>query len=172
MKEGGRIPPEYDPYLGEFMRLQNPWMAEEVKIPCWSISTKCYVMPNGDVYLCQQKSVVLGNLYEQTLGEIWRSSDTIATHERYRSCNDCWLACNRPFDTELAAASSTVLPTAVLNRLVGHYSWDLIDAAYNGRSSKPVAPVTSKEDVELVSLASPAAPVSAEVGSTSGKSAR
>ena len=107
VKEGGKIPPEYDPYLGEFMRLHNSWMDQQVKIPCWSISTKCYVMPNGDVYLCQQKSVVLGNLYEKSLGEIWRSSDTIATHERYRSCNDCWLACNRPFDTDLAAASKT-----------------------------------------------------------------
>ncbi|MDX1502450.1 MAG: SPASM domain-containing protein [Thermoanaerobaculia bacterium] len=129
-KPGGKIPEEHEPYLDEFMRLHNPWMEREVKIPCWNVRTKVYVMGNGDVHLCQQKSLVLGNLYEKSIGEIWNAPETLAIHEKYLHCNDCWLACNRPFDAELAHAARLLLPAAALERLVGDFTWNRVHESY------------------------------------------
>ncbi len=130
VKPGGKISTEHEPHLGEFMRLHNPWIDRKISVPCWNIRTKLYIMGNGDVHLCQQKSLVLGNLYERSLGEIWSSADTVATHEKYLHCNDCWLACNRPFDAELAHAGRTLLPASWLDRLAGRHSWDEIHDSY------------------------------------------
>ncbi len=133
-KPGGKISHEHEPYLSEFMRLHNPWMEQQVKIPCWNINTKCYIMGSGDVHLCQQKSLVLGNLHDKTLGEIWESDEVRAIHRKYRECNDCWLACNRPFDAQLAHAGSSFLPRPILNKWLGEYTWDAVDAAYKNGS--------------------------------------
>lgn len=133
VKPAGKIPIEHESHLGEFMRLHNSWMDKQIRIPCWNIRTKVYVMGNGDVHLCQQKSLVLGNLNQQSLSEIWNSPETVATHQKYLHCNDCWLACNRPFDAELAHAARSVLPAGVLNRLVGEYSWDAVRESYRSK---------------------------------------
>lgn len=134
-KPGGKIPEEHEPYLSEFMRLHNPWMDKRVKIPCWNINTKCYIMGSGEVHLCQQKSLVLGNLHEKSLGEIWDSPEVREIHKKYRECNDCWLACNRPFDAQLAYAGTSFMPRPLLKRWLGDYTWDEVHAAYDGTGS-------------------------------------
>jgi len=130
VKPGGKISPEHEPYLDEFMRLNNDWMDKKLSIPCWNIRTKCYILGNGDVFLCQQKSVVLGNLLDKSLGEIWNSPEAIAIHDEYKSCNDCWLACNRPLDAQLAYAGRLVFSDAMMNKMFGEHSWDRVYRAY------------------------------------------
>jgi hypothetical protein len=118
------------------MQLNNAWMEKKVSIPCWNIRTKCYVLGNGDVYLCQQKSVVLGNLYEKSLGEVWNSRETIAIHEEYRACNDCWLACNRPLDAQLAYAGRLVFSRAQMDRMFGEHTWDRVYKNYRANGQR------------------------------------
>ncbi len=135
VRPGGKISEEHEPYLDDFMRLNNAWMDKKLSVPCWNIRTKCYVLGNGDVYLCQQKSVILGNLYEKSFGEIWNSAEAIDIHEKYSSCNDCWLACNRPLDAQLAYAGRLVFSRERMNKMFGEHSWDLVYETYraNGR---------------------------------------
>ncbi len=134
VKPGGKISPEHEPYLDEFMSLNNAWMDKKLSIPCWNIRTKCYILGNGDVFLCQQKSVVLGNLNEKSFNEIWNSPETIATHEEYAKCNDCWLACNRPLDAQLAYAGRLVFSNKQLNKMFGEHNWDLVLDAFRNRN--------------------------------------
>ncbi|MDZ7695462.1 MAG: radical SAM protein [Deltaproteobacteria bacterium] len=82
--------------------LYRRWQAGLVKVPCWNISVSCTVNENCDVYMCQEKEEILGNVKSRTLGEIWRSEKTKTLHHKYRNCNDCWLGCQRPFDISLA----------------------------------------------------------------------
>jgi MoaA/NifB/PqqE/SkfB family radical SAM enzyme len=137
VKPVDKISPEYEPYLDEFMSLNNTWMDKNLSIPCWNIRTKCYILGTGDVFLCQQKSVVLGNLNEKSFNEIWNSPETIATHEEYAACNDCWLACNRPLDMQLAYAGRLVFSNNRLNKMFGEHDWDLVLDAYRNHNSSP-----------------------------------
>ncbi len=129
-KPAGKISPEHEPYLDEFMKLNNSWMDKELSIPCWNIRTKCYILGNGDVYLCQQKSVVLGNLNERSFHDIWNDPATITTHEQYAKCNDCWLACNRPLDAQLAYAGRLVFSAERMDKMFGQHDWDRVLGAY------------------------------------------
>lgn len=138
VKEVEAISKEHQPYLDEFMSLTNAWMDKKLSIPCWNIRTKCYILGNGDVFLCQQKSVVLGNLNETSFNEIWNSPETIATHEQYAKCNDCWLACNRPLDAQLAYTGRSLLSADRMTKMFGEHNWDLVvDAFRNHNGNSP-----------------------------------
>jgi len=107
----------------KFAKLHNYWANSELKLPCWNIRTQVTIIPNCDVYLCQQKSVILGNLMHKSLSEIWNSPKTVETHKRYFTCNDCWLGCQRPFDVKIAYSLAKILPETLLNKMFGKYSW-------------------------------------------------
>jgi MoaA/NifB/PqqE/SkfB family radical SAM enzyme len=77
------------------------WREGKLNIPCWSIFLVLNIMPNGDVILCQNKNIKLGNLYEVPLEKIWISKKTKNIQKKYLKCNECWIACNRPIDNRL-----------------------------------------------------------------------
>lgn len=85
----------------KYLELYNEWVDGEIKLPCLNIFVHTIIWSNGDVTLCQQKPIVIGNIYKESLTEIWNSREARNTRKNHKSCNDCWLACHKLFDLEL-----------------------------------------------------------------------
>ena len=105
----------YKLYLG----LYSGWLDGTVRLPCYSPRSGVIIMPDGDVHLCQGKEVVLGNLYQQSLSEIWHSKRTRGIQEQYRWCNGCWMNCHRSFDVALIHMLKRVFPQRIVDRITG-----------------------------------------------------
>lgn len=74
------------------------WSRGELSLPCHSIRRVASISPEGDVRLCHNRDVILGNIGEQTFDAIWGSRQTAAIHTQYESCNACWTSCYREHD--------------------------------------------------------------------------
>jgi len=109
-----------------YHRLYQEWVEGNLKMPCLSIFAKPSVRPNGDVMLCDQKEVVLGNLHKESLGEIWSSKRTLGIQRQYISCNSCWSDCSRLFDLEILSWAKTFMSRRLLQRVFPDYDWSII----------------------------------------------
>lgn len=107
----------YSDYLGMY----NPWLAGKVKLPCHSPRYSCLVWPDGRIPLCQNKSVILGNVYEQALSEIWNSERTKKLQLGSRDCNDCWISFHRVVDVKLVTGLQKLMPKSMAEKIVGKY---------------------------------------------------
>jgi len=83
-------------YQKKYLMIFNNYF--KYKIPCLSIRKQTTIWPDGSVTLCQQKNIILGNLYKTNLSEIWNSPQSKRLRREYSKCNECWLACHRQFD--------------------------------------------------------------------------
>ncbi|MDH5482944.1 MAG: radical SAM protein [Candidatus Bathyarchaeota archaeon] len=115
------------PYFG----LYPYWAMGNLKIPCFSVFLKPVIRPNGDVELCEGKAIKLGNLYEQSLGEIWHSKKTVELQRRYIRCNACWADGQRASDVRVASILRTLVPSGLLNRFFGKCDWNKIPSLRN-----------------------------------------
>ncbi len=120
-----------DLFPSSYTRLYYEWADGKLKLPCYSIRSKAVVMPNGDINLCEQKMVPLGNLGTSTLSEIWGDERTQRTFEEYKNCNGCWLLCQRPMDIEMAVAMKTLAPNFILKILSRDCDWEKIDSLWS-----------------------------------------
>lgn len=55
------------------------------------LATRITVMEDGEVHLCWGKSI--GNLFQNSLDEIFTSHEYKNRIQEYRSCNGCWTTC-------------------------------------------------------------------------------
>lgn len=109
-----------------YIRLYNSWLRGDLRLPCYSIRFSCVVLPQGDVMMCQGKKIILGNLNKRPLSEIWEHARRSKIFEKYKDCNGCWILCQRSYDVALAIVMKSLIPRAILNRMVGRYDWDKI----------------------------------------------
>lgn len=87
------------PYpLGKYLTCYNQWLEGKFRLLCLTIRNSPAILPNGDVSLCQGKNIILGNLNKRSLQEIWLSPKTQQKQDKFLSCNDCWLLCQKPMD--------------------------------------------------------------------------
>ncbi len=107
----------YAGYLGMY----NPWLAGKVRLPCHSTKYSCLVWPDGRIPLCQNKRVILGNVYEQALSEIWNSERTEKLQLGSRDCNECWISFHRVVDVKLVTGLRKLLPKNMVEKIVGKY---------------------------------------------------
>jgi len=112
--------------VNRYIRLYNSWLSGNLRLPCYSIRFSCAILPQGDVLMCQGKRIVLGNLNKHPLSKIWEYSKKSGIFRKYSDCNGCWLLCQRSYDAALAIAIKSLIPRAILNRIVGRYDWDKI----------------------------------------------
>jgi len=102
----GDHPVKLDYFLG-----YNEWLRGNLHVPCTSIFHRIVVFANGDIPLCQKGDFgILGNLYEQSLEEIWWSRETLARQKRRIRCNACWISFHRYDDLFMYRAMKTLLP--------------------------------------------------------------
>jgi sulfatase maturation enzyme AslB (radical SAM superfamily) len=82
--------------LNSFIRGILPFLKNERYIPCPFISsprlmTRTTIMENGDVHLCWGNPI--GNLYKQSLEDIFNSQDYRNLLKDYSTCKGCWTTC-------------------------------------------------------------------------------
>jgi len=62
---------------------------------CPAGSKSFFMKPNGEVYLCNMKNILLGDLAKQTFDEIWYSESADKARRFAQNCTEpCWTMCN------------------------------------------------------------------------------
>lgn len=108
----------------DFVALYNQWRNSSLRLRCHSIISSIVVHPDGNVPVCQNLDVMLGNIKEKSLDEIFNSSESIATQCRYsKECNGCWINFHRKYDIILLRNLEKVLPKKLIELFYGKYQW-------------------------------------------------
>lgn len=108
----------------DFVALYDQWRLGNLRLRCQSIMSSLVIHSDGDVPLCQNLDVKLGNIHEQSLDDIFNGPMACATQCRYsRQCNDCWINFHRKYDIILMRNFERLLPKRVIKRFYGPYQW-------------------------------------------------
>ena len=83
----------------DFVALYKEWRNGHLRLRCQSIFSELVIHSNGDVPLCQNLGVMLGNIHEHSLDEIFNSKETAKMQCQYsKNCNACWINFHRKYD--------------------------------------------------------------------------
>ena len=108
----------------DFVALYDQWLGGHLRLRCQSIMSCLVVHSNGDVPLCQNLDVVLGNIHSQSLDEIFNGASARQTQCHYsRHCNDCWINFHRKYDIILVRNLERLLPKWLIEKFYGPYQW-------------------------------------------------
>jgi MoaA/NifB/PqqE/SkfB family radical SAM enzyme len=108
----------------DFLILYNEWKNRKLKLKCYSIFDSLVIHPNGNVPVCQNLDVKLGNIYEKSLDEIYNGRDTVELQKKYaKTCNECWINFHRKYDIVLLRSLEKLLPKPVIQLFYGKYQW-------------------------------------------------
>ena len=108
----------------DFVALYDEWRNGHLRLRCQSIMSCLVVHSNGDVPLCQNLDVVLGNIHEQSLDEIFNGASASQTQCRYsKECNECWINFHRKYDIILVRNFERLLPKWLIEKFYGPYQW-------------------------------------------------
>lgn len=107
----------------DFLLLYEEWRNDSVKLRCQSITDSLVIHPNGDVPICQNLGIKLGNINENTLDEIFNSTETKKLHDEHKSCNKCWINYHRKYDIVLVRAMENFIPKKLIEVFYGKYQW-------------------------------------------------
>lgn len=110
----------------DFLALYDEWRNGRLKLPCLSIRSSLVIHTNGDVPLCQNLNLLLGNIHKQTLDEIFNSRETCKIHRQHsEGCNGCWINFHRKYDIILLRSLERLFPKWIIERIYGPYRWTL-----------------------------------------------
>jgi MoaA/NifB/PqqE/SkfB family radical SAM enzyme len=108
----------------DFLVLYNEWRQQHLKMKCYSILDSLVILPNGDVPICQSLDLKIGNVFEQSLDEVFNGEETQKVHDEYvHNCNQCWLNFHRKYDVILHKTFEPVFGKKVTQKLFGYYQW-------------------------------------------------
>lgn len=108
----------------DFVALYDEWKNGRLKLRCHSIFSELVIHSNGDVPLCQNLDVILGNVRENTLDEIFNSPKSCKVQCRYsQACNNCWINYHRKYDIILLRNLERLLPKRIIECFYGPYQW-------------------------------------------------
>jgi len=108
----------------DFVALYDQWRRGNLRLRCQSIMSSLVIHSNGDVPLCQNLDVKLGNIHEQSLDDIFNGSLARETQCRYSTqCNGCWINFHRKYDIILMRNFERVLPKRLIECFYGPYQW-------------------------------------------------
>jgi MoaA/NifB/PqqE/SkfB family radical SAM enzyme len=114
------FPENYD-----FLLLYDNWRRGNVKLNCYSILDSVVVLPNGDVPICQNLNVMIGNVNTNTLDEIFNGLETQKKQKHYvKNCNACWINFHRKYDVILYRSFEKYFGKHVTSKLLGYYWWE------------------------------------------------
>jgi MoaA/NifB/PqqE/SkfB family radical SAM enzyme len=88
---GDKIP---DPYA----LIYPLWKTGNLILKCTEMKHCPYIMQNGDVIICMEKYIVLGNVYKESFDDIWAKEENFEKLKEYENCQDCWGGCYRSLD--------------------------------------------------------------------------
>lgn len=108
----------------DFVALYDEWRNGHLRLRCQSIMSSLVVHSNGDVPLCQNLDVVLGNIHRQSLDEIFNGAVACKNQRLYsRQCNACWINFHRKYDIILVRNLERLLPKWLIEKFYGPYQW-------------------------------------------------
>ena len=108
----------------DFVALYDEWKNHRLRLRCHSIFNELVIHSNGDVPICQNLDVVLGNIHRNSLDEIFNSPKSCKTQCRHsQKCNKCWINYHRKFDIILLRNLERLLPKRIIELWYGRYQW-------------------------------------------------
>ena len=108
----------------DFVALYDQWRNGHLRLRCQSIMSCLVVHSNGDIPLCQNLEVVLGNIHEQSLDEIFNGASACQVQCQYsKDCNECWINFHRKYDIILVRNFERILPKWLIEKIYGPYQW-------------------------------------------------
>lgn len=108
----------------DFVALYDEWKNQRLNLRCHSIFSQLVIHSNGDVPICQNLDVVLGNIHQNTLDEIFNSKATGKIQCQYsKECNGCWINYHRKYDIILMRNLEKLLPKPLIELFYGKYQW-------------------------------------------------
>ena len=108
----------------DFVALYDQWRNGHLRLRCQSIMSCLVIHSNGDVPLCQNLDVILGNIHNQTLDEIFNGSMSSQKLCHYsKNCNNCWINFHRKYDIILMRNIERLLPKWFIEKFYGPYQW-------------------------------------------------
>ncbi len=108
----------------DFLLLYDEWRKKNTKLKCYSILDSAVVHPNGDVPICQNLGLKLGNVNTSSLDEIFNSVASQNTQKEYvQNCNQCWINFHRKYDIVMLRTLEKLFPKRVIELIYGKYQW-------------------------------------------------
>lgn len=108
----------------DFLLLYDEWRKKQNKLKCHSILDSIVIHPNGDVPICQNLGLKLGNVNKQSLDEIFNSAATKKIHKQHvHNCNQCWINFHRKYDIVLLRTLEKMIPKKLIELFYGKYQW-------------------------------------------------
>ena len=108
----------------DFLVLYDEWRKKKLKLNCYSILDSLVILPSGEVPICQNLDLKLGNVNEQSLDEIFNGKPTQEIHKEYvHNCNQCWINFHRKYDIILYRNLEKFFPKMLTKKLFGYYQW-------------------------------------------------
>ena len=112
----------------DFLLLYDEWRKHHTKLKCYSILDSVVVHPNGDVPICQNLELKIGNVFEKSLDEIFNSKATQKTQKEYvHNCNQCWVNFHRKYDIIMLRTLEKFFPKRIIELIYGKYKWSFDD---------------------------------------------
>ena len=121
------IPPELSKYSEniDYVKLYHNWVTGKLRLGCHSIMDSVIVLPDGDVPVCQHLPTRLGNIFRQSLDEVFNSPDSNKVQRHHsENCNQCWVAYHRKYDIILYRSFEKYFGRWATSKLLGYYKWD------------------------------------------------
>lgn len=108
----------------DFLLLYDEWRKKHTKLKCYSILDSIVIHPNGDVPICQNLGLKLGNVNEKSLDEIFNSVASQKTQKEYvHNCNQCWINFHRKYDIVMLRTLEKFFPKRIIESIYGKYQW-------------------------------------------------
>lgn len=108
----------------DFLLLYDEWRKKKTKLKCYSILDSIVVHPNGDVPICQNLGLKLGNVNDSSLDEIFNSVASQKTQKEYvHNCNQCWVSFHRKYDIVMLRSLEKFFPKRIIEIIYGKYQW-------------------------------------------------
>ena len=109
----------------DFLLLYDEWRQGNLQLNCYSILDSLVVLPNGDVPICQNLDVLLGNVFTNSLDEIHNAPATVEKQKHYvKNCNACWINFHRKYDVILYRNFEKFFGRHVTTKILGYYWWE------------------------------------------------
>ena len=108
----------------DFLCLYDEWKNGNLKMNCYSILDSLVIHPDGNVPICQNLDKSLGNIYENSLDEIFNGKKNVKIQKEYaKNCNKCWINFHRKYDIVLLRNLERFLPKKLIELFYGKYRW-------------------------------------------------
>lgn len=108
----------------DFVALYNEWRNGSLRLRCHSIFSELVIHTNGNVPLCQNLDVILGNIHDQSLDDIFNARQSCKLQCLYsHQCNKCWINFHRKYDIILLRNLERLLPKKAIELFYGKYHW-------------------------------------------------